>query len=383
RSLHMNFYQYGPSEVGAEDYLYSIPIDLSNLPEASLNFYLAYARYDNTYNDGLRVEIFENCDLGGTPTVVWEKYNTALRTVPDQTSYFYPSDGSNWRPEAIDLAPFSGQKIVVRFAAVNGYGNGLYLDNIGLLIPEPPLASYVAPDTICRLDTVIYQASPSTNNSSYIWSFGAAAQPSLGSGIGPHTVVYPTPGNKNVRLIVNNPFGADTQLHVLHVRPLATANFTFTQNLLTASFTNTSTNATSYLWDFGDGMTSTEANPVHTYTTPGVYTVTLSATNACRTHTQTATVGVTGINELEDRMDIRILPNPTSGDFTVELSSKINGSVQLNMFDAAGRRVVQKETQVKQGIQLVRFEHMELPKGIYQLNIQTEGKQATFSIVVQ
>lgn len=43
-----------------------------------------------------------------------------------------------------------------------------------------------------------------------------------------------------------------------------------------ARFTNNSLNAASYLWDFGDGTTSTEANPVITYAGPGIYTVTLS-----------------------------------------------------------------------------------------------------------
>ena len=42
------------------------------------------------------------------------------------------------------------------------------------------------------------------------------------------------------------------------------------------SFTNKSMNGITYLWDFGDGTTSTEINPVHTYTEEGDYTVTLS-----------------------------------------------------------------------------------------------------------
>ena len=44
------------------------------------------------------------------------------------------------------------------------------------------------------------------------------------------------------------------------------------------SFTNTSLNASGYLWDFGNGMTSTEANPVVAYDTPGLYTVKLTCT---------------------------------------------------------------------------------------------------------
>jgi len=48
----------------------------------------------------------------------------------------------------------------------------------------------------------------------------------------------------------------------------------------TLEFNNTSTNANSYFWDFGDGSTSTLANPTHTYAVPGLYSVKLVACNS-------------------------------------------------------------------------------------------------------
>ena len=50
-------------------------------------------------------------------------------------------------------------------------------------------------------------------------------------------------------------------------------------NYLEYAFTNASTGATSYEWDFGDGNTSTEESPTHVYATHNIYTVTLTATN--------------------------------------------------------------------------------------------------------
>jgi PKD repeat protein len=64
---------------------------------------------------------------------------------------------------------------------------------------------------------------------------------------------------------------------------LPTANFTFDPSEVTVydevTFTNTSTEADSYAWDFGDGSTSFDANPTHVYKSAGTFTVKLVATN--------------------------------------------------------------------------------------------------------
>jgi PKD repeat protein len=67
----------------------------------------------------------------------------------------------------------------------------------------------------------------------------------------------------------------------VEVLPLPEAAFTYTAGGLVVTFTNTSQNATAYLWSFGDGITSTLENPVHTYAAAGDYTVVLTATNTC------------------------------------------------------------------------------------------------------
>lgn len=82
--------------------------------------------------------------------------------------------------------------------------------------------------------------------------------------------------------------------------PLA-ADFTFSVNCQTATFTDLSTflagqGPVSWLWSFGDTNTSTLANPTHTYATGGVYPVTLTVTNAAGCQSSiTKTVTVAGL----------------------------------------------------------------------------------------
>ncbi len=73
------------------------------------------------------------------------------------------------------------------------------------------------------------------------------------------------------------------------------ASYNYTSNLLTVNFNDASTGIPStYLWDFGDGLTSNEKNPVHVYAADGNYTVCLTITNICGTNTTCQTFNVTG-----------------------------------------------------------------------------------------
>lgn len=73
-------------------------------------------------------------------------------------------------------------------------------------------------------------------------------------------------------------FSADAQLMIIG---LPNANFGFTASNGNVSFGDLSMNADTWSWDFGDGQSSTIANPMHTYSSDGTYTVTLTITNAC------------------------------------------------------------------------------------------------------
>ena len=80
------------------------------------------------------------------------------------------------------------------------------------------------------------------------------------------------------------------------------ANFNYTNSALDFTFTNTSQNGTSYLWNFGDGNTSTDINPAYSYSTEGTYLVTLTVyqNDDCFSSTsQWITIITTGIDVIK------------------------------------------------------------------------------------
>jgi len=104
--------------------------------------------------------------------------------------------------------------------------------------------------------------------------------------------LYTVAGTYTVSLTVSGPDGTDSEVKTGYInvgsgstgkKPLAvfTQDKYFGMKPLTVRFTDRSRdNPTEYLWNFGDGSTSTEQNPIHTYTSAGVNIVHLKVSNA-------------------------------------------------------------------------------------------------------
>ncbi len=138
-----------------------------------------------------------------------------------------------------------------------------------------------APVTACAPFTInLNDNSPAT--SGWLWSFGDGETATVQNPV----YTYTDPGTYIVTLQTQSSGSSCSQ----SISPYATyiinggsAGFDVTQTLcppFTATFNDQSVNAVSWLWDFGDGTTSTQQNPVHVYTTPGSYNVSLTITTA-------------------------------------------------------------------------------------------------------
>jgi len=142
----------------------------------------------------------------------------------------------------------------------------------------------------------------------------------------------------------------------------------------TVLFTDDSKYATSWLWDFGDGTTSTLRNPgEHTFPAPGIYTVSLTVENYYEvvTYTQELSVGlVSGIgNNAGDIRHLTVYPNPSTGLFQVALPTDMI-SATVNLYDNAGKMVLTTETL---GGMPVQIDMQLLPAGLYVAEAVSNG----------
>lgn len=106
------------------------------------------------------------------------------------------------------------------------------------------------------------------------------------------------------------------------------ANVTAGNAPLAVNFTDTSTgNVTAWSWEFGDGTNSTAQHPVHTYDTAGTYTVSLTATSAYGSDTETKTnlIRVTALRPKTTRTIAPLDEGPYNHFF-----ASFGGSQQLN-----------------------------------------------------
>jgi len=206
--------------------------------------------------------------------------------------------------------------------------------------PEASIAAL--PLVVCEGEAVqIVDNSSNAENKMWILE---GASPATSTEDSP-TVVYDTEGSYSITLTVSNQYGTSTEefTDAVEVVALPDASFTAEQSDNLIEFTSTITNATTILWDFGDGTTSTEENPSHRFETNGTFEVTLTVTNECGTFfvTETYTIISNSVSE-RDLAKVNIYPNPTQDVFNIELTNRERNRIKMDVLDINGRIVVSK-----------------------------------------
>ncbi|NNM15564.1 MAG: T9SS type A sorting domain-containing protein [Bacteroidia bacterium] len=145
-------------------------------------------------------------------------------------------------------------------------------------------------------------------------------------------------------------------------------------------------NVTQWYWDFGDGDTSTLANPTHKYSSQGTYNVCLivtSATGCMDTICYSIAVFPTGIDNVNSTPIIcTINPNPSNGQIQLQLENISKGEpYSVLVFDMNGRKILTQEYIYTKKSQALDF--TELTIGNYIIHVQINDQTITKQIIIQ
>lgn len=154
------------------------------------------------------------------------------------------------------------------------------------------------------------------------------------------------------------------------------ADFSYGWNAGEISFQDASVNASEVEWDFGDGIQSTDLNPVHTFTSEGTYWVTHYAFNGDCTDSisKLITVSGAGIALEEFPENWTLLTDPVTGKISLKIG--VAGSIQqLEIVDLSGKTVLLQKTGNE-----TELPFPELNAGIYVLRLSTENTQKSVKL---
>lgn len=152
---------------------------------------------------------------------------------------------------------------------------------------------------ICKNDQVTFTDSSTGNISAYAWDFGANATPATAAGKGPHTCVYSAGGTKTVKLTISTITGNIVKNKILTVQADSKMfpNFSYlAAEKGNITFTNASNNPISSRWYFGDGDSSINNSPIHSYSQGGTYNVKLLSSNTCNSLDTTISIKLSKLN---------------------------------------------------------------------------------------
>ncbi len=249
--------------------------------------------------------------VAGVVALIWSHNPTWNRT--EVTNQLYNSADNI---DAYLSSTYIGKMGAGRINAYNAVNTGP---------PPAPVANFSGSPTSGTEPLTVNFTDLSTGSiTSWSWTFGDGGTSTSQN----PSHQYANDGTYSVSLTVTGPGGSDieTKTNYITVNPcvLPTAGFVGSPTSgdfpLAVSFTNQSSNATSWSWNFGDGGSSTAQNPSHTYTSAGTFTVTLTAYNSCGSDQMVRSNYITVTTPPCDPPVANFSGSPTSGDYPLAVS---------------------------------------------------------------
>lgn len=347
---------------------------------------LAAGAYTVTIADanGCTATAVANVSNAGGPTVTESSSNATcaqndgsitVNVSGGQSPYTY-----SWTPNVSTTNSASGLAPGNYSVVVTDANNCSEVVSVTITAPAVPGVTSTGTNEICAGDcdgTLDATPSGGTAPYSYSWDNG------LGAGASQSNVC---PGTYTVTITDANGCTSTDSYTVAAGAAVPVAGFTpsSTQTNVGSpiTFTNSSTNGTTYSWDFGDGNSSADSDPIHTYTSAGTYTVTLTVTNSAgctdvTTVTVTITDGGVGVEQIVQTFAIDVFPNPSTGVVNIHLNDVTAEKVQVRT--PLGQLVA---TQSIDGNE-AQMDLSHLSTGIYFVTVHAGDKKSTARIMIR
>jgi PKD repeat protein len=250
--------------VYTEDYTLTIP-EIFTYAQVGENLQIDLEWDSVTGAEGYRIERSIDDPLFTSSTWQYTGMNTSFTdTIPSyETDYYYRA------------------KLEVPSMGLESLWSTVRLVEIGYAPADPPVAEFISNHTNGNVPLAVSFYDLSTNvPTSWIWNFGDGATGSVQHPS--HT--YTGLGSFTVSLTATNTAGSDTETKTDYITvssqqlvPSASAVVGIVPLTVSFGLTSLSGDWATYLWDFGDGHTSTERSPTHTYSTTGYHNVVVKA----------------------------------------------------------------------------------------------------------
>jgi hypothetical protein len=167
------------------------------------------------------------------------------------------------------------------------------------------------------------------------------------------------------------------------VAPEVYCSFTYSINNMVVNYAKTNPNCTSFIWDFGNGTTSTiNPNPIVTYATPGIYSPCFQCNTpvtclSCLTITvpSNGNGGTIGVAETIINSAFSLYPNPTNGILNIDLTTL--QETELILYNTNGQQTYTTKFNKTTMLDLSGFAN-----GIYSLHLKNETGVTTQKIIL-
>lgn len=236
-----------------------------------------------------------------------------------------------------------------------------------------PVADFSFSDENICIGEVSFDNSSSMYFNTLSWDFGDGT---TSTQINPNHV-FSAPGTYQVTLYSINSIGVDSISKAVTVNPLV-VNYSIKNDTIqlsdTAFFTDSTPNAVSWLWDFGDGTSSTQQNASHQYMLQGLFNVKLTVIDgrSCSNllSKQIRVENKVGLYDWQLIHNWSLYPNPNDGQFKLQMDQGNWLGLEVHLLDSQGRVLSIRKGGLEPEIEF----NLRLAKGVYQLLIVKQGQ---------